>query len=595
MNRFIGRILITAILLSMAGALYSKDLYVDKATGQVYVNPGPNRVKLQDDAPQGENGNGAAATGEKANTGDKRESGQIQEENFLKGYGFTDIPNQSAHRPKDPQKEKLTIYGRLQFRGISGSEDTNFNNGHDNFQAVDWNVRRLRLGAMYEGSDWWGGVVNIRLENLLARPELQPATTTTVCTTAACTGSAGTTTVVSKQGSLANNRGAIQEAVGYLQTKFANSRLTFGQINVPFNREYIASSQNLINVERSMITIALPQFDMGAMINTHPLKAILGDKYTQVLSVTGFVGNGRGAGGDYGTGRKTDLYNTRNGNVAAITTTPTYIWRVVFNPLGGLVNQVGKEVGWHEGEEIFQSSTKWSIGMSGFQTQNFNPLAISTIGNLVDAFPKGAAAVNIVSPQNAPDFGNAATSANGYGYGIPYGYAGATSASLIQNNTTTPSTPRWGLVAHTYDTTFYSKGFYLNGAYTKMSGPASNNAMGYHVTVGYNIPVLSKYYIMPVVRYDYLQGDFNRDHHIDPNDVYRSYWAGVNLFLDKHLMKVQLFYNNFHTMLGVNPATGGARPLDNQSIILQAQFSFQTGVMTNEKYYAAQEGSYRSN
>ncbi|EQA44681.1 hypothetical protein LEP1GSC050_4023 [Leptospira broomii serovar Hurstbridge str. 5399] len=586
MNKLIRRIAITAFLLPLSGNLFSKDLYVDKTTGQVFAAPGANRVKMQDDsnAPTQDNGNG--------NGGDKVDNGLTQENNFQKGYGFTDVPNQSAHRPRDPQKEKLTIYGRLQFRGIAGSKDTNYSNGHDNFQAVDWNVRRLRLGAMYEGADWWGGLVNIRLENLVARPELSPATTATACTNAACT---QTTTVVTKGQSLANNRGAVQEAVVWLQSKYANSRISLGQLNVPFNREYIASSQNLVNIERSMITAALPQFDMGAMLNVHPLKQILGDKYTQMLTVTGYVGNGRGAGGDYGTGRKIDLYNTRNGNNGTITTAPTYIWRVVFNPLGGLVNQVGKEVGWHEGEEIFQSRTKWSIGMAGYQTASFNTIANSTIPALVDAYPRGAAAVNIVTPQSTPDNGTPGASTNGFGFGIPYGLPGSSNATLVQNNSTTPASPRWGLVAHTYDTTFYSNGIYVNAAYTKMSGPASNNTMGYHVTLGYNVPILAKYYIMPVVRYDYLQGDFNRDHHIDPSDAYRSYWAGLNLYLDKHLMKIQLFYNDFHTMLGYNPATGGAKALDNQAIILQAQFSFQTGISTNEKQYSAAEGNARSN
>ncbi|TGK01214.1 hypothetical protein EHQ53_09160 [Leptospira langatensis] len=587
MKKWIGRVMLIVAFASTTGSVFAQDLYMDQTTGQVFAAPGPNRVKLKDEDNGNDKKDKPSATDAKGNTanGDKHESGLIQDHNFLKGYEFTDVPNQSAHRPADPQKEKLTIYGRLQFRGISGSQDTNFSNGNSDFQAIDWNVRRLRLGAMYEGADWWGGVINIRLENLVARPELSPAKTTNVCTNAGCTTTAAAVTTPS---TLSNNRGAIQEAVGWLQSKFANTRLTFGQINVPFNREYIGSSQNMVNVERSMITAALPQFDMGVMLTVHPLKEIFGPKYTQYLALNGYVGNGRGAGGDYGTGRKTDLYNTRNGNATNVLTSPTYVWRVTFNPLGGLVNQVGKEVGWHEGEEIFQKETKWSIGASGWQTENFATINNSTLNNIVDAYPRGMPNIAMVTPQSTPDGGTSAL------YGIPFSYPGSSSTSLVQNNSTTPGTPRFGLIAHNYDTTFTSNGFYLNGAFTKMSGPASNNTTGYHVTVGYNIPILSKYYIMPVLRYDYLQGDYNRNGKIDPQDTFKSYWAGVNIFLDKHLMKIQVFYNNFHTMLGQDAITGAAKPLDNQVIIVQAQFSFQTGVTTKEKYYSAAEGRYRA-
>ncbi|EMO30016.1 hypothetical protein LEP1GSC170_2316, partial [Leptospira interrogans serovar Bataviae str. HAI135] len=73
---------------------------------------------------------------------------------------------------------------------------------------------------------------------------------------------------------LNDSRGLIHEAVIWMNIPILSSRITLGQINVPFNREYIQSSANFISLERSIVTNMLPQFDTGAMIAIHPLEAI---------------------------------------------------------------------------------------------------------------------------------------------------------------------------------------------------------------------------------------------------------------------------------------------------------------------------------
>lgn len=576
------RQLILAALLTGPVAVTAQptQLYIDKTNGQVFATPGPNRVRI-------DNQNGADEEPE------RHKSGLTQESNFLKGYGFTDTPGQSAHRPRDPHKEKLTIYGRIQFRDAMGSANTAYSNGHKDFNANDFAFRRLRLGAIYQGSDWWGAVINMRLENQINSTQL----TTSKQTVTIPNGSGGTQTIsYLTSAKLHENRGGIQEAVGWFKIPFASSKITFGHINLPFNRQYIGSSQNLIGLERSMGTIALPQFDDGVMLSINPLSEIFGKKWDKYWEVFGFIGDGRGAAGDYGTGRKQSLTYTWHGKTT-LALTPTYIWRMVFNPLGGLVNQVGKEVGWQEGEEIFQNSTKWSIGMSGWMTQNFNTTNSSSLQALAYWMPKNAQSVYILNPQlNNVDYGNSQFG-NVFYNPLTQGLVGNTaSGTLVQNTSTSPGLPKMGLNVHTYDTTFFSHGFYANGAITYFNGPAApKNTMSYYAQFGYIIPILKKYYIMPVIMFDHLQGDFNRDGRMTAADQIMTTWYGLDIFLDKHLAKIQIFYANFQSHLGTNPVTGGPKALDSQMFIIQGQISFQSGTVTREQHYEAPENIYRAN
>ncbi|HNK59552.1 MAG TPA: hypothetical protein PLL86_25290, partial [Leptospiraceae bacterium] len=197
------------------------DLYVDKETGQVFITPGNNRVKLD------------RKTDSKSNS-------------------ITTLPDAFAHRPDDLSKEKLTIAGRIQYRGASGSAESPLSNGHRDFNTMGFAFRRLRLGAMYE-NDWWGTNIQLRLENMVNRVDIAQTTQTINYTDS--TGKPASATFVTNE-RMKDNRGYIQEAVAYAKLPYAGARVTVGQINVPFNREYIGSSANLVALERSMVTAA---------------------------------------------------------------------------------------------------------------------------------------------------------------------------------------------------------------------------------------------------------------------------------------------------------------------------------------------------
>ncbi|PJZ87039.1 hypothetical protein CH368_18900, partial [Leptospira levettii] len=193
-----------------------QELYEDTETGQIYSKPGPNRVKVEYNRP-------------------------------LSNGNATTLPDAFAHRPDDTAKEKLTIYGRIQFRGVSGSEDSLYSNGHRDFNNVDWNFRRLRLGAQYE-NDWWGTNIQLRLENMLNRPDIVQTTSTLNYLDA--NGRPATTSYVSNT-RLKDNRGYIHEAFGYAKIPYAGLRFVFGQLPTQFSREYLQSSANFVTLERS--------------------------------------------------------------------------------------------------------------------------------------------------------------------------------------------------------------------------------------------------------------------------------------------------------------------------------------------------------
>ncbi|PJZ71441.1 hypothetical protein CH373_02790 [Leptospira perolatii] len=492
-----------------------QELYEDEATGQIYRKPGPNRKKII-----------------------------LENQNFTTSLPEAPLPNGIANRPQDPNTERLTITGRVQFRGISGQAGSVYANGRDDFSVVDWNFRRLRLGFIYEGDKWWGGMANLRLENAISSQFLRTKKD-----------AAGNV----KDVSLGNARGYIQEAAIWLNIPWMKSRLFFGAINVPFQREYIATSANLINVERSMATLVLPQFDAGVNLLLHPLKEI-NEKWERMLTVQLMVANGHGGPGDYGFGRRVDLAEDRP-NVPKLTS-PAYYGRMQWNVFGGL-DKNGKDIGWIEGEEIFQKDTKLSLGAAFADHRNikvpspFNP----------DYYPAGVAQPGLLAYQTTPDGGDPG-------------------ASYIQPaNKTSPGKPKLGLIGHTYDFTFTSHGFYANGAYSVFSGSAAPDKLkGYHLSLGYVFHLGGGKFIMPTARYDYLQGDLNWNKSLDPGEVFRSYWIGLNLFGDKHVFKAQIFYQIFRDKLIPDRVTGQPTDVRDNVVYFQLQANFWTGTMTPERF-----------
>ncbi|TGN19866.1 hypothetical protein [Leptospira idonii] len=491
-----------------------KELYIDENTGQVYTLPGPNRKKMVL-----ENQNYSVKVPEPAT-------------------GF-------ANRPDEIGNEKLTIAGRIQFRGISGEEGSVYSNGKSDFKTVDWHFRRLRLGFIYEGNKWWGGLANLRLENAISsiylKTKKDPAT--------------GNVQDVS----LANARGLIQEAAIWLNIPFMKSRLTFGAGHVPFQREYIMTSANLTNIERSMSTLVLPQFDTGVMLTSHLLKPF-SDKWEKLLTGSFMVGNGHGGPGDYGYGRRIDLAEERPNAPKLLT--PAYYGRIQWNPFGGLEKD-GKDLGWIEGEEIFQKDTKLSIGTAFASMANVKvPSPLNP-----DYYPAGYTQPNLLAYQTTKDGGELGAS---YNEGI---------------NKTTPGRPKLGVIGHTYDYTFTSHGFYSSGAYSVFSGSAApQDLKGYSFTLGYVLPMGGGTFVMPIARYDFLQGDFNWDKSLEPGESYRSYWVGLNLFGDKHVFKAQIFYQAFHDKLKKNSITGEAVDINDNVAYLQLQANFWTGTMTPDRF-----------
>ena len=176
------------------------------------------------------------------------------------------------------------------------------------------------------------------------------------------------------------------------------------------------------------------------------------------------VGNGKGAGGDYGTGRRQDLTTANRWGTVLIS--PTYYARAQYNVFGGLKREVdGKEVNWQEGEEVFQKEMKWSIGAGYMQTANFQPNTLA----VPEYMPGTTNAFNLLNGQQSnPDRGSTTNViVNNITMSVPN--------YNVQNNVTTPGRPSFGLVGHTYDTTFTFQGAYITGAYTKYTGAASNN------------------------------------------------------------------------------------------------------------------------
>jgi len=130
-----------------------------------------------------------------------------------------------ANRPSDLANERLLILGRVQLRGMSGQRESVFNNGKSDYNSVDWNFRRVRLGFMYEGGSWWGMQMHLRIEDAIAKPYITTQTDPN-------TGNI-------ERVSLRDNRGILQQANMWFHIPYMESMLVVGMFRLPFLREWI--------------------------------------------------------------------------------------------------------------------------------------------------------------------------------------------------------------------------------------------------------------------------------------------------------------------------------------------------------------------
>jgi len=336
-------------------------------------------------------------------------------------------------------EKKLKISTRIQARAVAGQLYSDFASSND-WDAVDFNFRRIRLTLDYTGKSWYGSKVDIKGENLLTE---------------------GT-----------NSKSSIQEANIWFKPGLLGSKIFIGQFKLPFIRENFGSSSRLMVTERATASSStvLQQQDIGILLHLRPIGKLL-DVF---LSVT----NGEGSGHD-GVGAKKVQTDNAGEPVAGL-----YNWRIQFNPFGGVVKD-GKDTGWSDGKEIFQSNTLLSIGIAGVHTTaNESPNATTATKFLFDKELHG----------------------------------------------------------YTADFTLFLSGFYLNGEYTIFTGDsATKDYSTYSATAGYNVK-LGNAYLMPVIRYNYVQADWDRNQTLADDEKETDIWAGVNFYLDKNSMKMQLFY-----------------------------------------------------
>jgi len=226
----------------------------------------------------------------------------------------------------------MKVRVRIQSRMVAGEVGSSYASAHD-YDALDFNFRRLRVGFIFQGADWFGGIVDLRLENFLAKPALTSTNT------------------------LTNSYSAIEFANFWLTTGLPESRVTFGQFKLPFFREGLASSANLVSLERSFMNSMIQLYDIGVMFDLNPLGFIptMKNRMKFMVSLT----NGDGAGDD-GVGRKY-VEASNPGEPTA----PLWNARLEYHPLGG---PGGKS--WKEGTEVFENSNLFSFGVSGMYTES---------------------------------------------------------------------------------------------------------------------------------------------------------------------------------------------------------------------------------
>jgi len=352
----------------------------------------------------------------------------------------TDTP---ALEKKDDKKLELNV--RIQARAVSGQTASGYA-GNTDFNSVDFNIRRLRLATKFEAAPWVGGIVDIKGENLIKSGSSSKPVTSI---------------------------GAIQEVNIWFKPGFLGSEIKVGQFKLPFLREQLTSSGTLLLNERGYSEKILQQMDIGLLLQLKPLD-LLGNDWKQKLDIAFSVTNGDGSTHE-GIGSKTGEFISTNKSLGKLVN-----WRVQINPFGGIIKD-GKDIGWKDGEEIFQdNSVLWSLGAAGAHTSE---------------------AESGMFKQEKPF--------NGF----------------------------------TFDTTFFAYGIYVNGEYTTFSGDAIELGYStYQGTVGYNIK-LGSVYLMPLLRYNYLSFDADGKKSIDDNEKLGSIWIGANLFALKHDVKFQIFYN----------------------------------------------------
>ncbi len=338
-------------------------------------------------------------------------------------------------KKKQEQDYYLYIKGRVQTRIMLGEKETKFAQNR-NYDAVDFNFRRIRLALQFQNTHWYGGIIDLKLENLLTDG--------------------------------LNAKSAIQEANIWFKPGFWGTKLKLGQFKLPFLREQITSSSRHLIPERSFSANTLQQSDIGMLLSTYPLHLFGGALKKNV--VFGFsITNGDGSGQD-GEGLKSVEANSTGEPIL-----PLYNWRLQYNPLGGSSKGYS---GWTNRKEIFENKTAFSIGVAG--------------------------------AYNASNEGNSLSGGN--------------------------------LIGHTIDMTFYAASVYVNNAYTVFHGNAvPNQYHTFQITLGYNIPIF-QVYLMPTLRYNYLQQDSNQNGVIDLSEQFHDVWAGFNFFGDHHNFKLQFFY-----------------------------------------------------
>lgn len=463
------------------------------------------------------------------------------EEYYFSNVRALPISEGFANRPKDLDKEQLLIVGRVQLRGMSGQTESTFNNGSRDYNAVDWNFRRVRFGFIYEGDKWWGMLAQIAVEKAVSAPYLTTRTNP-------LTGDV-------EEVELNKANGQLYQGNIWFHLPFMDSMLFLGQIRLPFLREW-SSAATMITPERSYTHNTLPQFDLGAQYVFHPLK-LISSKYKKHVLARVSVSNGSGGSGQ-GVGYKTGLTETKSGNKPLLVS-PSYNWRLTYDPFGGFIRD-GYDVGWHEGEEIFQSNQRLSLGLGGTYIPE-----LQAIGSY-DPYARGVSPVKFLNLQKNPTGGEVSQAGPNY---------------LVDNTETTPGRRRMDLKGSTVDFTYTMNGYYASGAYTRFTGEASNNTESYYMTLGYVIPI-GDMHLMPTYRYEVIEGDFNRNGRRDPTDLLRSHWLGLNLFAERHLMKFQLFYQLENDQFGVDPVTNQTRDLNNNKIYFQVQMVFWSGALKME-------------
>ncbi|MCB1156139.1 MAG: phosphate-selective porin O and P domain protein [Leptospiraceae bacterium] len=496
-------VLVTKLLIILcigsAPSLFAEEieLYEDPITGLVYTKPGPGRKKI----------------------------------------GAEEVKDK-AKEVKKPSNEKLTISGRLQVRGISAQKDSDFSNGHRDYNSFDMNFRRVRFGFKYNGDKWWGAQVHIRIENLINPPYLVESKNSSGAVTSE---------------KVKDSRGGLQEANFWFNVPLMKTKVKFGMAKHPFLREW-GSSVNLVVVERAFVSNFIQQFDIGGFVHTHPL-SLISEKLTHYMLFSFSYTNGKGAGHE-GIGRQRALTETHSGKDPMFIS-PMLSWRVEVNPFGGMIVN-GKEADWDEGNDVFQRNLKVSLGMAGVTNRELRYV------NGYNPHTKGVNSISLLSPQ---------TSATGGNYDVMNANAGYD----FSTGATNPFTPQYGLNAHTYDMTAVWKGLYLSGAYTYFSGSAAKDTKTYQTTLGYNLPV-GDYHVMPVVRYDYLRGDFDRNLKTESFERFKSYWAGINLYLKENNFKVQLFYQILKDKLKTDYVSRQPIDANNNMIYFQMNMNIDLNV-----------------